>query len=118
MVVNRVGDVGILLALVALFNIFLTLDYSALFPTVYYLQNSQFSIFNITCASYTFIIIFFLIGVAGKSAQFGLHTWLPDAMEGPSPVSALIHAATMVTAGIFLIVRSSILFEYTPTGLF
>ena len=103
MVVNRVGDVGILLALVLLFNIFLTLDYASLFPLVYYFQSAHLSIFGITCSAYTGITLFFLIGVAGKSAQFGLHPWLPDAMAGPSPVSALMHAATMCTAGFFCV---------------
>ena len=69
--------------------------------------------FGLECNLITLICLFLFIGAMGKSAQFLLHTWLPDAMEGPTPVSALIHAATMVTAGVFLVVRCSPLFEYS-----
>merc|ERR1712100_661872 len=83
----------------------------------YHLNSLNFLVpfFNIDI--YSLICIFLFIGVMGKSAQIGLHTWLPDAMEGPTPVSALIHAATMVTAGVFLLARSSPIFEYAPTAL-
>merc|ERR1712100_916533 len=83
----------------------------------YHLNSLNFLVpfFNIDI--YSLICIFLFIGVMGKSAQIGLHTWLPDAMEGPTPVSALIHAATMVTAGVFLVARCSPIFEYAPTAL-
>ena len=105
MLVNKIGDIGLLLAIVFLWkNVGLTY-YFHLFP----LYNS------LSLQNYLNIInILLLIGVIGKSAQIGLHMWLPDAMEGPTPVSALIHAATMVTAGVFLIIRTSPLFEQTP----
>lgn len=108
MLVNKIGDIGLLLAIVFLWkNVGLTY-YFHLFP-LYTSLNLQ-SYLNI-------INILLLIGVVGKSAQIGLHMWLPDAMEGPTPVSALIHAATMVTAGVFLIIRASPLFEQTPLVL-
>lgn len=108
MLVNKIGDIGLLLAIVFLWkNVGLTY-YFHLFP-LYSSLNLQ-NYLNI-------INILLLIGVIGKSAQIGLHMWLPDAMEGPTPVSALIHAATMVTAGVFLIIRTSPLFEQTPLVL-
>ena len=117
MVVNRVGDFGLALGIFALFSSFKAVDYSTIFALVplytqekIFFLNSEFSL--LTCIS---LLLF--VGAVGKSAQLGLHTWLPDAMEGPTPVSALIHAATMVTAGVFLIARSSIIFEYSPFAL-
>nr|CUS58606.1 TPA: NADH dehydrogenase subunit 5 [Podocoryna carnea] len=109
MVVNKVGDIGVLLGIILLWKYFGSLDYYSLFSLSYY----SFYIEEVLnwC---TFLL---LIGVIGKSAQIGLHTWLPDAMEGPTPVSALIHAATMVTAGVFLIIRISPIFEQTPLVL-
>ena len=110
-IVNRVGDFGFILGIVAVFFIFNSIQFDEIF------QNAQkFSNHNIIFLSFNFstidIICFLLfIGAMGKSAQMGLHTWLPDAMEGPTPVSALIHAATMVTAGVFMIARLSPLFE-------
>ena len=106
MVVNKVGDIGVLLGMMLLWNYFGTLEYISIFPL-----NSISYHLDLFIGGVTFL---FLIGVIGKSAQLGLHTWLPDAMEGPTPVSALIHAATMVTAGVFLIIRISPLFENTP----
>nr|QYH44903.1 NADH dehydrogenase subunit 5 [Craspedacusta sowerbii] len=109
MLVNRVGDVGLILAMILIWSTFGTLEFGALFSS---------SVFQwVTDQTLFFICLFLLIGAIGKSAQLGLHTWLPDAMEGPTPVSALIHAATMVTAGVFLIIRTSPLFELTPYGL-
>jgi len=119
-IVNRVGDFGLVLGMLGVFYIFKTFNYSVLFALVPFYAaeiNSSFTILNFEVDVLTFICIFFFIGAVGKSAQLGLHTWLPDAMEGPTPVSALIHAATMVTAGVFLIARCSPLFEYSPTAL-
>jgi NADH-quinone oxidoreductase subunit L len=106
-VVNRVGDFAFLLAVMFIFNIFGTIDFTEVMhaapETVVYDGETI-----------TIITILLLIGATGKSAQLPLYTWLPDAMEGPTPVSALIHAATMVTAGIFMIVRCSVLFDLAP----
>ena len=110
MIVNKVGDIGVLLGLVLLWNILGAWHYSSIF--------SLTSLFNLDEMIIVFIGLLLLIGVIGKSAQIGLHMWLPDAMEGPTPVSALIHAATMVTAGVFLIIRVSPLFELIPSILF
>nr|ALO20748.1 NADH dehydrogenase subunit 5 [Geryonia proboscidalis] len=109
MLVNRVGDVGMILAMILIWLNFGSLEFCVVFGTSSALGISDYSIL--------LICIFLLIGATGKSAQLGLHTWLPDAMEGPTPVSALIHAATMVTAGVFLIIRSSPLFELSSSGL-
>nr|QWT29576.1 NADH dehydrogenase subunit 5 [Stichopathes sp. SCBUCN-8849]WAU48128.1 NADH dehydrogenase subunit 5 [Cirrhipathes cf. anguina LS-2022] len=108
MLVNRVGDIGLVLAMFAIWDQFGSLDFSSTFNMVPSLASSN----NITL-----ICLLLFIGAVGKSAQLGLHTWLPDAMEGPTPVSALIHAATMVTAGVFLLIRSSPLLEQAPLAL-
>lgn len=107
-ILNRVGDFGLLISILFLFVYFKTLDYCSLSLLVP-LFKTKLIIFNIKLINIICLCLF--IGAIGKSAQLGLHTWLPDAMEGPTPVSALIHAATMVTAGIFLIIRFSFLFQ-------
>nr|YP_001648573.1 NADH dehydrogenase subunit 5 [Ptilocaulis walpersi]ABW83894.1 NADH dehydrogenase subunit 5 [Ptilocaulis walpersi] len=109
MLINRVGDLGLVIALIMIFKEFGTLDFSII--------SSSLITFEINNNSLTIICLLLFIGAIGKSAQLGLHTWLPDAMEGPTPVSALIHAATMVTAGVFLIIRSSSLFECSSIAL-
>jgi len=117
LIVNRVGDFGLSLGIFAIFFVFGAVDYSTVFATVSDLLGSRIIFFRVEFDILTIICFFLFIGAVGKSAQIGLHTWLPDAMEGPTPVSALIHAATMVTAGVFLIVRCSPLFEYAPNVL-
>ncbi|MBL0942493.1 MAG: NADH-quinone oxidoreductase subunit L, partial [Alphaproteobacteria bacterium] len=113
-IVNRVADVGFVLALGIIFMTFGTFDIDYILATASSLQSHTVLMFGFDLPAIEVICIFLLIGAMGKSAQLGLHTWLPDAMEGPTPVSALIHAATMVTAGIYLIVRLSVLFELAP----
>jgi NADH-quinone oxidoreductase subunit L len=113
-VVNRVGDFGFALGIFLIFYLFGTVNYSEVFqqiPTVVD-KNLMFLGFEIKAIDLICLLLF--IGAMGKSAQILLHTWLPDAMEGPTPVSALIHAATMVTAGVFLVVRCSPIYEYSP----
>jgi NADH-ubiquinone oxidoreductase chain 5 len=105
--VNRVGDTFLSVGFFAALWVFGTLDYSTIFSMAPYINESAL----------TLIGLLFLLAAMGKSAQLGLHTWLPDAMEGPTPVSALIHAATLVTAGVYLLLRSSPLLEYAPTAL-
>jgi NADH-ubiquinone oxidoreductase chain 5 len=117
MVVNRIGDFGLSLGILAIFFVFNAIDYATVFSAAPYIAGSTFSIFGFEIEKLTIICLLLFVGAVGKSAQLGLHTWLPDAMEGPTPVSALIHAATMVTAGIFLVARCSPLFEYAPTAL-
>jgi NADH-ubiquinone oxidoreductase chain 5 len=114
MIINRIGDFGFFLGILSTFFVFKTLDFYNVFLLVPYLKYQNFLFLGIEGNSLNIIAFLFFIGSVGKSAQIGLHTWLPDAMEGPTPVSALIHAATMVTAGVFLIIRCSILFEYAP----
>ena len=108
MVLNRIGDFGLIIGVLVLFTNFKTIDFSVIATITPFFSSHSFIGYNLLDC----IGLFLFIGAMGKSAQLGLHTWLPDAMEGPTPVSALIHAATMVTAGIFLIVRISFLYEY------
>ena len=116
--VNRVGDFGFLLGIALVLMYFGTLDYAAVFANAGSLSANTIEIFPGTAWSLmTVICILLFIGAMGKSAQFPLHVWLPDSMEGPTPISALIHAATMVTAGIFMVVRMSPLFELSDTAL-
>jgi len=112
MILNRIGDFGIVLGILVIFLTFKSVDYSIVFALVPFFVTKTILIFNINYSVLFVIGIFLFIGAVGKSAQLGLHTWLPDAMEAPTPVSALIHAATMVTAGVFLISRSSPIFEF------
>ncbi len=113
MLVNRIGDLALLLALSIIFFFFGTLKYSVVFGLVSYFLSVKIFFFGFYFDVINLICFFLFIGAMGKSAQLGLHIWLPDAMEGPTPVSALIHAATMVTAGVFLVIRCSFLFEYS-----
>jgi len=116
--VNRVGDFGFLLGVAAILMYFNTLDYSAVFNQAPALADRTVSIFSgHEWSVMSVICICLFIGAMGKSAQFPLHVWLPDSMEGPTPISALIHAATMVTAGIFMVARMSPLYELSETAL-
>lgn len=117
MMVNRVGDIGLALGISAVFLTFKTLDYCTVFSLAGLAHNNSFSFLFLEVDRLTIITFLLFWGALGKSAQVGLHIWLPDAMEGPTPVSALIHAATLVTAGVFLIIRCSSLFEESPATL-
>src|SRR3989338_33049 len=100
-----------------LFYLTKSLDFKTVLSTIGASNGISLDFFGFPIEALTLITILLFIGAMGKSAQLGLHTWLPDAMEGPTPVSALIHAATMVTAGVFMVVRCSPLFELAPTAL-
>jgi NADH-ubiquinone oxidoreductase chain 5 len=117
MLINRIGDFALLLAIFTIYSTFNSLDYDVVFNLVPLFSNHVIIIGNLSFPVLDIICIFLFLGAMGKSAQLGLHTWLPDAMEGPTPVSALIHAATMVTAGVFLLGRCSYLFEFSPIAL-
>lgn len=114
LLVNRVGDFGLIIGISLIFVLFKSLNYFVVFPLVGLYTNDIFIFFDYEFNAINLICFFIFIGAVGKSAQIGLHTWLPDAMEGPTPVSALIHAATMVTAGVFIIIRCSPIMEYAP----
>tara|TARA_B100000941_G_scaffold284450_1_gene255221 strand:- start:36 stop:1607 length:1572 start_codon:yes stop_codon:yes gene_type:complete len=116
-IVNRVGDFGFALGIFLIFYSFNTLNYVEVFNAVPNNLNNDIEFLGLKINSINLICILLFIGSMGKSAQIFLHTWLPDAMEGPTPVSALIHAATMVTAGVFLVVRCSPIFEYSQLAL-
>jgi len=116
--VNRVGDFGFLLGIAAIYMAFNSMDYATVFAGAPQLQDAVYQVIPGTDWSLmTVICICLFIGAMGKSAQVPLHVWLPDSMEGPTPISALIHAATMVTAGIFMVARMSPLFELSETAL-
>ena len=115
--VNRVGDFGFLLGIGLVLMVFGTLDYAAVFANAASHANDMAPIPGVSWNLMTAICILLFIGAMGKSAQFPLHVWLPDSMEGPTPISALIHAATMVTAGIFMVARMSPMFELSDTAL-
>ena len=117
MLLNRVGDIGLALGIMALFSQCKSVNFGLALACAPKMVETPILFCNIEFDGLTIICILLFIGAVGKSAQLGLHTWLPDAMEGPTPVSALIHAATMVTAGVFMIARCSPLFEYAPTAL-
>ena len=116
-IVNRVGDFGFALGIFLIFYYFGTLNYSEVFELVPGFAEKQINFLGIQTNLITLTCLLLFLGCMGKSAQIFLHTWLPDAMEGPTPVSALIHAATMVTAGVFLVVRCSPIFEYSQFAL-
>ena len=113
-VMNRIGDLGFVLGLAGIYLIFGTFDIPTIISELPELASQTIWILGNDYNAFEVIGVLLFIGAMGKSAQLGLHTWLPDAMEGPTPVSALIHAATMVTAGVFLVVRMSPLYEYAP----
>lgn len=113
-IVNRIGDFGLLLAMMVIYHQFHTFNFYSIFALVPSTVAETINFLNFKFFVLDIIAILLFIGAMGKSAQLGLHTWLPDAMEGPTPVSALIHAATMVTAGVFVLVRFSPLLEYAP----
>ena len=115
--VNRVADVGLILAMLIGFIAFGSLNFEDIFAAAPVLQRTSFSFLGMEANVLELFSILLFIGAMGKSAQLGLHTWLPDAMEGPTPVSALIHAATMVTAGVFLLARMSPVLEFTTYAL-
>ncbi len=117
MVVNRVGDLSFAVGIALVFTKFGAVDFNTIFAGVPAHMNDTYHIFGAAPRSYEVIGYLLFIGAMGKSAQILLHTWLPDAMEGPTPVSALIHAATMVTAGVFLMSRMSPLMEFAPGAL-
>ena len=116
-IVNRVGDFGFALGIFLIFYLFGTVNYNEVFQQIPQNLNNKLFFLGLHINSIDLICILLFIGAMGKSAQIFLHTWLPDAMEGPTPVSALIHAATMVTAGVFLVVRCSPIFEYSQLTL-
>ena len=116
-IVNRVGDFGFALGIFLIFYLFGTVNYNEVFLLIPKTLDQDIYFLGINLKSIDLICILLFMGAMGKSAQFLLHTWLPDAMEGPIPVSALIHAATMVTAGVFLVVRCSPIFEYSQIAL-
>lgn len=116
-IVNRVGDFGLLLGIFTIFVLFGSVQFDDIFAAAPGKADAVFHFLWFDVHALTLACLLLFIGAVGKSAQLGLHTWLPDAMEGPTPVSALIHAATMVTAGVFLVTRFSPVFEFAPVAL-
>jgi NADH-quinone oxidoreductase subunit L len=116
-IVNRVGDFGFALGIFAAFLLFNSVDYDTIFANAGTFDGQTIRFLSWDLDALTVVCLLLFMGAMGKSAQFLLHTWLPDAMEGPTPVSALIHAATMVTAGVFMVARLSPLFEHSPTAM-
>jgi NADH-ubiquinone oxidoreductase chain 5 len=117
MILNRIGDFCLLLGILFVYTKFKAVDYATVAVLTPFFKTQDINFLNMDLSLLTLICMFLFFGAVGKSAQLGLHTWLPDAMEGPTPVSALIHAATMVTAGVFLLARSSFLYEHTTSVL-
>ena len=116
-VVNRVGDFGFALGIFGIYSVFQSLCFDAVFNAAPSFAGKTMNFLGLNVDILTCLCLLLFLGAMGKSAQFLLHTWLPDAMEGPTPVSALIHAATMVTAGVFMVARLSPLFELAPIAL-
>ena len=116
-VVNRVGDLGFMLGIFGIFLVFQTTSIPEILAAAPAMQGSTITFMGARWDTMTILCLLLFVGAMGKSAQLGLHTWLPDAMEGPTPVSALIHAATMVTAGVFMVCRLSPMFEAAPDAL-
>jgi len=114
MIINRIGDFSLLIGIMLIFVNFKAVDYATVSAMSPFFKNQTINFLNLNVDLLSAIGVFLFLGAVGKSAQLGLHTWLPDAMEGPTPVSALIHAATMVTAGVFLLARSSFIYEHIP----
>jgi NADH:ubiquinone oxidoreductase subunit 5 (subunit L)/multisubunit Na+/H+ antiporter MnhA subunit len=117
MIVNRVADLALTIGILIVFYTFYSIEFNVVFGLVPYLFQTGAGAEVLRLPPLFIISLLLFIGAMGKSAQIGLHTWLPDAMEGPTPVSALIHAATMVTAGVFLIIRCSPIFNAVPEVL-
>lgn len=117
MIMNRISDVFFILGIVILFLTCKSTDFLLVFHLMEGWAREEMTFMGLVFSKVDVVAFFFFIGAVGKSAQLGLHTWLPDAMEGPTPVSALLHAATMVTAGVFLILRASPIFEYSSVVL-
>ena len=117
-IVNRIGDFGFLLGMFTLFAAFGTLDFIPIFEQAEFFERAESTGSNLVFGASTLAVatLLLFVGAVGKSAQIPLYVWLPDAMEGPTPVSALIHAATMVTAGVYMVARSSVLFDLAGTG--
>ena len=116
-IVNRVGDFGFALGIMAIFYLFGSVHFDTVFAAAAGKAGQAMNFLGFNLDALTVACLLLFMGAMGKSAQLGLHTWLPDAMEGPTPVSALIHAATMVTAGVFMVARLSPIFEYAPAAL-
>ena len=116
-ITNRIGDFGLIIAVALIYVTFGTVEYAPVFEQVTAHLDDKFALFGTEFRNIDAICILLFVGAMGKSAQIGLHVWLADAMEGPTPVSALIHAATMVTAGVFLVARCSPIFEYSEIAL-
>ncbi|MEL7689752.1 NADH-quinone oxidoreductase subunit L [Citromicrobium bathyomarinum] len=116
-VVNRVGDLGFMLGIFGTFLVFGTVSIPAILEAAPSMSGSSITFMGMRLMTMDILCLLLFVGAMGKSAQLGLHTWLPDAMEGPTPVSALIHAATMVTAGVFMVCRLSPMFEAAPVAL-